>query len=133
MKTEHSRRKGSPYPELFRIRVAKEYLAGEVSRKELATKYCLEPSLISHWVRNFVRQTGQLSMSKSPKITNRQRKVSSIEVSLERELSELKKELLRKDRELKSANLQILALDTMIDVAEEIFEIPIRKKSGPKQ
>ena len=34
---------------------------------------------------------------------------------------------------LKQANLLILALNTMIEVAEQELQLPIRKKSGTKQ
>ena len=34
---------------------------------------------------------------------------------------------------LKDANMRAEFYDTMIDVAEEMFKIPIRKKAGPKQ
>lgn len=132
MKSRQERKKGSAYPELFRIRVAKEYLAGGITNKELATKYVVDPTLISHWVTNFVRQTKLYPMEKKsrryPKSSGSDR-----EKALERELAEMKKELLRKEKELKKANLQVFALDTMIDVAEEMFDIDIRKKPGAKQ
>ena len=35
--------------------------------------------------------------------------------------------------QLAEARLKIKALETMIDIAEEQFKIPIRKKSGAKQ
>lgn len=37
------------------------------------------------------------------------------------------------EKSLKDANLMILALNTMIDVAEKDLKIPIRKKRGTKQ
>lgn len=37
------------------------------------------------------------------------------------------------DEELKQAKLKIKALETMIDIAEQQFKIPIRKKPGAKQ
>ena len=36
-------------------------------------------------------------------------------------------------KELRSQKLRAEALDTMIDVAEEMFGIPVRKKAGTKQ
>ncbi len=50
------------------------------------------------------------------------------------------KEITRLKRELKEAKLALYqermradSYDTMIDVAEEMFKIPIRKKAGTKQ
>jgi hypothetical protein len=39
----------------------------------------------------------------------------------------------RKEKEEPEARLRAKAYDTMIDVAEEMFGIPIRKKPGTKQ
>lgn len=132
MKGKNERRKGSPYPELFRIRVAKEYLAGGVSRKELATKYCVDPTLVSHWVTIFVRRTKQYAVM-DKKIRRSSPVSTDREKALEREVLELKKALRAKEKELERSDLQVFALDTMIDVAEEMFDIEIRKKPGAKQ
>lgn len=133
MQSFQERKKGSPYPELFRIRVAKEYLSGGISRKSLAIKYSLEPSLISHWVTTFVRRSkkqGEMK-DKSRRLPAAQR--GSREQALEREVAELRKALRAKEKELDRVNLQVFALDTMIDVAEEMFDLNIRKKPGAKQ
>jgi len=37
------------------------------------------------------------------------------------------------EKSLEDAQMKNAALETMIDLAEQIFKIPIRKKSGPKQ
>jgi len=131
MKEKTERKKGSPYPELFCMRVAKEYLAGGISNKELATKYAVDPTLVSHWVSTFVRRTKQYSFM--DKKSKRYSKVATDrQKALEREVLELKKALAAKEKELERSDLQVFALDTMIDVAEEMFEIEIRKKPGAK-
>lgn len=127
------RGKGSPYPELFRIRVAKEYLAGGVTYQQLATKYSIDRTLIVHWVTNFVRRTNYVSIMKEKPKRKAKSPLSEREQSLMRELSELKRALHSKEKELDKANLHVYALDTMIDVAEEMFDIEIRKKPGAKQ
>lgn len=43
------------------------------------------------------------------------------------------KRLKELEKELEKAQMKNIALDTMIDLAEEQFKINIRKKSGPKQ
>ena len=47
--------------------------------------------------------------------------------------AKLQAEVARLQKELKDANMRAEFYDTMIDVAEEMFKIPIRKKAGPKQ
>lgn len=45
----------------------------------------------------------------------------------------LQKRLKEMERQLEDAQMKNIALETMIDLAEEQLRIPIRKKSGPKQ
>lgn len=44
----------------------------------------------------------------------------------------LRAEVTRLRKELRHEKMRAEALDTMIDVAEEMFGIPVRKKSGTK-
>lgn len=48
-------------------------------------------------------------------------------------LEALQKQLKSLEKELEHAQMKNIALETMIDVAEEQLKITIRKKSGPKQ
>ena len=52
---------------------------------------------------------------------------------LEEELKEMKAENKRLQEALELEKLRSRAFDTMIDVAEANFNIPIRKKAGTKQ
>lgn len=52
--------------------------------------------------------------------------------ALESENAQLKQELARMKKELDSANFRAHAWETMVDVAEEMFNIPIKKKVGIK-
>ena len=52
---------------------------------------------------------------------------------LEEELKEMKAEIKRLQEALEMEKLRSKAFDTMIDVAEANFNIPIRKKAGTKQ
>ncbi|MBD5261154.1 MAG: hypothetical protein HDS38_03370 [Bacteroides sp.] len=49
------------------------------------------------------------------------------------DVAALRAEVTRLRKELRSEKLRAEALDTMIDVAEETFGIPVRKKAGTKQ
>jgi hypothetical protein len=48
-------------------------------------------------------------------------------------LESLQKQLKELEKQLEHAQMKNVALETMIDVAEEQLKIKIRKKSGPKQ
>jgi hypothetical protein len=48
-------------------------------------------------------------------------------------LEALQKQLQQMEKQLEAVQMKNIALETMIDVAEEQLKISIRKKSGPKQ
>lgn len=132
--------KGTPYPKEIRELVLAEYYRG-VPRNKLAMKYNIDdPTVISHWVRNF---DGIKSLSKLPKMNYRIPKKSlqtDHEQSLEDEIRRLKRELSHKDQLLQAqskraekAELKGELLNMMIDIAENKLRVDIRKKSGPKR
>jgi len=47
--------------------------------------------------------------------------------------SKLEKRVKEMEKQLELAKMKIVALDTMIDIAEQDYKLEIRKKSGPKQ
>ena len=70
------------------------------------------------WVRIFE----DMKKNKSPKSSDESSSITALRLENER---------LR--AELKDAKMRAHAFDTMIDVAEEMFNLPIRKKAGTKQ
>jgi ABC-type tungstate transport system substrate-binding protein len=46
---------------------------------------------------------------------------------------ELEKRIKELEKELELAQMKIVALNTVIDIAEKDYKLEIRKKSGPKQ
>lgn len=95
---------------------------------------------VSRWISNFVAE----NKDKSQLMSNRIRKdskqvISKPSDSVSQESTEpsdveaLKKEIARLKKELAHESLRAKAFDTMIDLAEKQFNIPIRKKSGTKQ
>jgi hypothetical protein len=49
------------------------------------------------------------------------------------QLEALQKKVKQLERQLEDAQMKAIALDTLIDVAEEDLKIAIRKKAGTKQ
>ena len=95
-----------------------------LSLSALSLKYSISRSTIYNWIRTFA--------SSNPEIVDFMQKKRSIQPSQDEAVA-LKSEILRLKKELKDAQMRAHAYDTMIDVAEEMFNIPIRKKAGTKQ
>jgi hypothetical protein len=115
---------GQPYYEpAFRRWLIRELDAGRMTNAEAIHRFNLHPkqghSLIWYW---------------------RKRYGSSLEVTLpvmtEKErlkLEALQRQVQALEKQLEKAQMQNIALETLIDVAEEKLKIDIRKKPGPKQ
>lgn len=113
----------SNYSKSFRLMVAQDYESGDLSYSQVAEKYNLpSKELPKWWVRSYRKslELGELPLAPMTEEEKRKQK------SLEKRIAALEKQL--GDRDLK-----ILGLETMIDVAEEILEVDIRKKPGTKQ
>lgn len=75
-----------------------------------------------NWV-SLYRQKMQTGLLTLPAMTKTQKQ----------DLQALKQRTTELEQALQQANLLILALNTMIEVAEKELKLPIRKKSGTKQ
>ena len=110
------RRPGPKYRQEVIRAVLYEVKFSSVPLKQIAAKYGLScGSLISKWVRKYSSDYEQ--MSKTP---------AKGSLPLQNKEKELEKAL-------KEAQMKIICLETMIDIAEQELKIPIRKKSGAKQ
>ena len=79
---------------------------------------------IHDWIANFEAGNGTLTpqtVMQSDQETNNE------------ELEVLKKKVAELEEQLKYQEMRADAYDTMIDIAEKKFNIPIRKKAGAKQ
>ena len=135
MKKEKSltRRKGEPYPLEIRLAAIGEYRLG-VSRKEIAFKYSIsDPTVISHWIRKFEAKR-QSSVSIKPlKLKKRSIKMTENESDLSKRIKELERALKQKEKELKHEQAHRRAMEILIELANEHYNIDIRKNSGTKQ
>jgi len=112
------------YTDSFKRMVVRESLTGELSIVEIAKKYRLPHyNTVTTWRKAFRDKLDDaeylLKKPNTPEET--------------RELDDYRKKAEQLEKELSNAQLKILALETMIDVAESEFHIKIRKKSGTKQ
>ena len=112
------------YTDSFKRMVAREALTGELSVKELAKKYGLPHyNTVTVWKRSFRDKLDDVEYLLEKPNTPEEK----------RELDIYRRKARDLEAELSNAKLKIVALETMIDIAEQELEIKIRKKSGTKQ
>ncbi len=109
------------YPLSFKRWIARAIESKEFSIREAKEKYSLteDESTFRGWIE---RYGVEKELSLAP-MTLQEKQEKSL---LEKRIKELEKAL-------EYAKLKNIAVETMIDVAEEQFRISIRKKAGPKQ
>ena len=110
------------YSDEFKKGVVDEVLKGVFSKEEARCKYGIKgSSAILNWIRKFEGNKSQsMKAKKNP-------------VKSGKSAEELEAENARLKQELDIEQLRNRALNVMIDIAENQFKIPIRKKSGAKQ
>jgi transposase-like protein len=129
------RRTKSKYTPEQRLAIIEEYEKGVLTGKEIAQKYGFRsPSLIFNWRERLLNPHQGLRKSKksSTFASEIMPQLAEEEPMKKQTPEELEAEVKRLTKELEWAKLQNLALNTLIDIAEE-QGIRIRKKSGAKQ
>ena len=94
-----------------------DILGGKTTPEEVRKEYCLS-SVNSIYTSLSLRESNEEDMSAKSK---------------DDQIRELKAQLKQAQKEAELEKLRAKAYDTMIKVAEETFNIPIRKKSGTKR
>jgi hypothetical protein len=109
--------------EAFRRWLVREIVSGRMSKDEALERFDLgnncQRFTLNDWIKLY-----------SPSIP------VTLPVMSEKEkqkLEALQKQVKELEKQLENAQMKNVALETMIDVAEEKLRIKIRKKSGPKQ
>ncbi len=118
------------YPKSLRDEIVHVYLTGENSYEELATQYGVPQNDIRIWVHRYRKRKNYVSLQPKPLLSAEM--VRKKETSPQDENEQLKRRIKDLEERLRFSELQNLALNTMIDIAEE-QGIDIRKKSGAKQ
>ncbi len=118
-------KKYEKYSKSLKRRIAKEYLAGRASYAILAEENGLRDKTV---VREFVKWYRQ-QLDKESADLPQSNALKDSTTSPDKDSAASIKEL---QEALRLAELKNELLETMIDIAEEKFEVPIRKKSGAK-
>ncbi len=111
-----------------RMRIVQEYETSGLTLPELCHKYGIKSqSCITNWRAKFRKSSKSISFAAAMPPND-----AAEPTMREKTKAELEAELARVKKELEWSKLQNLALNTMIDIAEE-HGIQIRKKSGAKR
>jgi transposase-like protein len=110
-----------------RLSLATDIICGRTTAEEVQRKYgIVSINSVYTWVGKFLSQTKELSLQE-------QTEEDMANKSKDDQIRELKAQLKQARKEAELEKLRAHAYDTMINLAEEKFNIPIRKKSGTKQ
>lgn len=106
----------------------RRWLVGELESGRMSMNHAIErfnfqsknpTALIRNWRRRYAPQIAVTL----PVMTEKER----------HKLKLLRKRVNELEKQLENAQMKNIALETLIDVAEEQLEVPIRKKAGPRQ
>ena len=104
------------YPNQLKRKIAKEYLSGSASYGILAEEHGLKnKDVVKEFVKWYKRQNPE---------------VEKMELENKEEPSSKEEEIKKLREALRLSELKVEMLETMIDQAEQILSIDIKKKSG---
>lgn len=132
----------SRYSPEERMRIAREYLENEFTAAETAKIYEISTRSLERWVKNLRMSKKSCNFAagkRKPEESERVLPVSQASVESQnttdmkpKSVEELERELARVQKELAYEKMRVIALNTLIDVAER-NGMPVRKKAGAKQ
>ena len=110
------------------MQIVSEYVQGHMPASEIIEKYHLSSrQVLFSWMDRFVNEKEWVSLP------GNQSEDPMAQKNPEERIKELEAENRRLAKALELEKLRSKAFDTMINIAEDTFNIPIRKKSGTKQ
>lgn len=110
-----------------RMQLVAQILRGERTAEDIRRSYgIVSINSVYSWIGKYVSQGKSLSLEE-------QTEEDMAKKSKDVQIRELKAQLKQARKEAELEKLRAHAYDTMINLAEETFNIPIRKKSGTKQ
>ena len=111
-----------------RILIVREYLESGLPAEKIIKKYHISSrSVLFSWMDKLLNAEDSLPLPPEPSPSDDMAKTT------DEKLKEKDAEIKRLRKALELEKLRSHAYSTMIDVAEEKFNIPIRKKAGTKQ
>lgn len=111
------------YEVSFRRWLVREIEEGRMTTMEAVKQFNFHPHNGCIMIRDWRKKYAASMFLSLPSMTEQQKQ----------ELAALQKQLKAIEKQLEEAKMRNIALNTLIDVAEEKLKIDIRKKSGAKQ
>ena len=117
------------YEPAERVEIVREFLTGKFTARQIMDKYMISSqSTLFSWLAAHISEAQSLSLQ-----DNTVNPSDMANKSKDDQIKELKERLRQAEKRAEMEELRAKAYNKMIDVAEETFNIPIRKKSGTKQ
>ena len=121
---------------LYYDKVIALYRDKHMGRKSIEKIIPVSNWTISEWIRNFVAENPSYKSARMKQAEERRKKkavLESVASPMPSDMNSLKAEVARLRKALKDESIRADLYNEMINVAEEQFKIPIRKKAGTKQ
>jgi transposase-like protein len=113
----------------FKMSVVDEFERGGISYSSIARKYGIQArSTVRMWVEKYGTFDREYQIS-SPMPKSKDQKIAE----LEQKVKLLEKQKAKLEREAETSDKKAVIFDMMITLAEEEYNIPIRKKCLPEQ
>lgn len=127
-KSNYVKRTQKDYSLSFKLQVVQEIEQGLLTRTQALDRYGIQArSTIRTWLKKYGKFDYDFSINQSMPKTPEQRILE-----LEQQIKLLEKQKARAEFLAERADKKAIIFDMMIDVAEEEFNIPIRKKHVPE-
>jgi transposase-like protein len=127
-KSNYVKRTQKDYSLSFKLQVVQEIEQGLLTRGQALDKYGIQArSTIRTWLKKYGNFDYQYTINQTMSKTPEQRILE-----LEQQVKLLEKQKARAEHLADRADKKAILFDMMIDIAEDEFNIPIRKKSVPE-
>lgn len=124
------RKKPTKYTHEERLALLCEYHESGMSKYRFAKeKGFSSPIMLSVWIKKYESEEKSLVL---PSEQSEEDMSQQSKVQLREDNEHLRKRIKELEKALEVSHLETKARDMLIDKAEELFDIPIRKKSGVK-
>jgi len=121
---QYKKRSQKDYSYSFKLQVVGEVERGELSQSQAKKKYGIQgASTIRKWIDKFGKFDRAYELE-SKKMKSPEQKI----LELEQKLKLLERKNKSLEHQVEQTNKKAIFFDMMIDIAEEEFKIPIRKK-----
>lgn len=123
--SQYTRRTQKNYSYQFKLQIIEELESGEISIADLCRKYGIQSGST---IRNWSEKYGNLDR-KYQKAVIMEKSPEQRIMELEQRVKLLEQQKKQLEHQLERTDKKALFFDMMIDIAEEEFKLPIRKKS----